>query len=700
MKKTLLSLLAIIMAMTVNAQTTYSWTWEDWDGVVYDGDNQDGSVKTKGSDVITFTKDGFSIVAMKASAQNVPVVSGGYNGAKDLRVYANGSVKVSNTTAMKKLVFTVSAQGKKRLTDLTPTTGSVTIDAANALVTWTGDATEVSFTVGEKATYGTDGSSKAGQFCVDDVTVYTDGAAASKQPAGLKFTPASVTVEQGAEFTAPVFTKATTAAVTFTTEDDEVASVDANGVITLGGELGVTTITATCEANDEFEAGTATCVITVNPKAQVQNITCAEAAEIALALTENNVPTTEVYRVTGYVTDTNGNLSRGQQIFWLADAKDGGKVFEGYWCNIPEGEAALAVGDKVAITGNLMKYNTTPEMKNGDTEIIERSSEEVQTIVATAAEAFAAGSALADGESTKEFYDVTAYVEEVTFNFSNGTESFKLTDVKGQPGTGLLAYKTHIAEAVVEGAKVRVVGKIKNYSGTIEFDNANAEILDKGDVEEMGGLETFENGGFEEWVSDSNAKGWKSTTTASNATVSKSEDSHTGSYAACIKNTTSNMRLASKEFLLPAGWYTFEFYAKSATETLAEARPGIAPWNAAENKMGSYKYGEYTEPLSQTEWTLVSFTFQLEEETQINLVVMNPKSTAATETAEAKVFGDLLVDDATFRAATEAEIAAAGINGVTVEAANDGAIYNVAGQRVSDSFKGIVIKNGKKYMVK
>jgi hypothetical protein len=36
----------------------------------------------------------------------------------------------------------------------------------------------------------------------------------------------------------------------------------------------------------------------------------------------------------------------------------------------------------------------------------------------------------------------------------------------------------------------------------------------------------------------------------------------------------------------------------------------------------------------------------------------------------------------------------------TAEIANDGAIYNLAGQKVSNDFKGLVIKNGKKFVVK
>lgn len=43
---------------------------------------------------------------------------------------------------------------------------------------------------------------------------------------------------------------------------------------------------------------------------------------------------------------------------------------------------------------------------------------------------------------------------------------------------------------------------------------------------------------------------------------------------------------------------------------------------------------------------------------------------------------------------------ATGVNGVNAEAAADGAIYNLAGQKVSAAYKGIVIKNGKKYLMK
>lgn len=108
-------------------------------------------------------------------------------------------------------------------------------------------------------------------------------------------------------------------------------------------------------------------------------ITCAEAARIASGLGHNK-PTSETYTVVGYVTATDGKLSRGQQTFWMADTKDGGQVFQSYWCTVPE---VMMVGDKVSITGNIMRYNSTPEIKNGTVILLSREevggSEDIET---------------------------------------------------------------------------------------------------------------------------------------------------------------------------------------------------------------------------------------------------------------------------------------------------------------------------------
>jgi hypothetical protein len=72
-----------------------------------------------------------------------------------------------------------------------------------------------------------------------------------------------------------------------------------------------------------------------------------------------------------------GSVSKNQQTFWMADTKDGGKVFEAYWANLPDGVSEFKAGMKVKITGNLMKYvnsstgNVTPEIKNANVVILE-----------------------------------------------------------------------------------------------------------------------------------------------------------------------------------------------------------------------------------------------------------------------------------------------------------------------------------------
>ena len=41
-----------------------------------------------------------------------------------------------------------------------------------------------------------------------------------------------------------------------------------------------------------------------------------------------------------------------------------------------------------------------------------------------------------------------------------------------------------------------------------------------------------------------------------------------------------------------------------------------------------------------------------------------------------------------------------GVDNITVDENVDAPAYNVAGQRVNDAYKGIVVKNGKKYLNK
>lgn len=106
--------------------------------------------------------------------------------------------------------------------------------------------------------------SKDGALYTESITIDWSGEASeTKLNAGLEFSPSNISLKVGEAFTAPKFTKATTADVKFTSDNEAVATVDANGVITLAGELGTANIKATSEENSEYYAGTATCQIKV-----------------------------------------------------------------------------------------------------------------------------------------------------------------------------------------------------------------------------------------------------------------------------------------------------------------------------------------------------------------------------------------------------------------------------------------------------
>lgn len=99
-------------------------------------------------------------------------------------------------------------------------------------------------------------------------------------------------------------------------------------------------------------------------------LTCTEAADYASQL-DHNSPTTQTYTIYGYVTSTDGIVSHNQQTFWIADTKNGGNVFEIYWGNVSQ---QLQVGDYVKCVGHLMRFYSTPEMKNPNVTLVYRST--------------------------------------------------------------------------------------------------------------------------------------------------------------------------------------------------------------------------------------------------------------------------------------------------------------------------------------
>lgn len=161
MKKLLLSFLSFFACcLALVAQTEITWSGQsDWTGVAENAKS------------ISLTSGNYTISASKEAGSSNPTVNAT---SLDFRSYAKNMVLVSNSQEnIKKLVFHISAQGKTRWAELSPSEGTVTHDVANGNVIWEGDAQNIIFGVGEKAKYGTDGATKAGQFAFSSVTAYT-----------------------------------------------------------------------------------------------------------------------------------------------------------------------------------------------------------------------------------------------------------------------------------------------------------------------------------------------------------------------------------------------------------------------------------------------------------------------------------------------------------------------------------------------
>lgn len=220
-------------------------------------------------------------------------------------------------------------------------------------------------------------------------------------------------------------------------------------------------------------------------------VTCAKAVELTNALGDGDT-STETYSVTGYITEVVGSVSKNQQTFWMADTKDGGRVFEAYWANLPEGVSEFKAGSKVKITGNLTKYvnngKVTAEIKNANVEILEQGGggDTPSGTEINCAKAVELTNALDDNATSTETYTVSGYITEVIGNVSKNQQTFWMADTK-DGGRVFEAYWANLPEGVSEfkaGTKVKITGKLQKYvkdgKVTPEIKNADVEIVDDG----------------------------------------------------------------------------------------------------------------------------------------------------------------------------------------------------------------------------
>ncbi len=229
LRYSLVCLLTLICGFTYADEVTFDWS----------------SVTTTSSpkEDVVYTQSPITLTFSKGSGTNIPAE----NKEGSIRMYnkTEVNIKAADGDVIKHIEFTAtgSTYGADKLTfngvalsnswDATAVTNEMTLTATNA--------------------------------CRFKKIVVTYGKSDGKikEAAGLSFSSSTINVEKGSDFTPPTFSKSTTAAVTFASDNEDVATVNSDGTISLGGSIGKAVITAKSEENDDYQAGSATCTINV-----------------------------------------------------------------------------------------------------------------------------------------------------------------------------------------------------------------------------------------------------------------------------------------------------------------------------------------------------------------------------------------------------------------------------------------------------
>ena len=302
-------------------------------------------------------------------------------------------------------------------------------------------------------------------YCDKFIITYEEGGLPS---AGLAFAvPSYKVVKDIANFPTPTLTNPHNVTVTYSSNDDDIATVIENsGEVLIGSKIGTATITASFAGNSSYAEGSATYTITTydpaaNDGSEAKPYTVAEALTKIAAL-ENNGTIPAVY-VKGKVHEVISYNDNYKSItYYIEDLDDNTKtlyVYGGKGLGNTDftAETDLSVGDEVMLYGALQKYvknsTTTPEFtsnnyiaqyKHGsepEVKSLEVKAAEYRTYVASANLVVPTGVkayiATGESETTLTLKSVAKIKKDspVILNATAGYYSFEITDEAVDYGT-------------------------------------------------------------------------------------------------------------------------------------------------------------------------------------------------------------------------------------------------------------------------
>ena len=338
------------------------------------------------------------------------------------------------------------------------------------------------------------------------------------------------------------------------------------------------------------------------------NMMASTVAEVVAAGAQDNASTS------GTVVAT---YSRG---FLISDGT-------GYILTYLGSDSGLAIGDVVTVSGATSMYAGLLQFGSGST------FEKTGTAEFTQPEP-----EVLDGAAMDAYLDAP-YIKYVQYTGTLGINGYyyNVTIDGASKAVGSIAYAPEgLVDASLDGKKIVVTGYTIGQNKDMYVNTMGINVVA---AEEEGGNEggneggddvvvtegnLVENASFEKWEGDKPAN-W--TGIGHNATISKSSDAKSGSYAIEVVGAGGNKRLASQSYTLKAGTYKYSVNVKQTGDAAGMFRLGYIKLTDGAIANTSTDYIYITEAASvSSEWTEASCEFTLNATTEIALVVMNSKN--------------------------------------------------------------------------
>lgn len=527
---------------------------------------------------------------------------------------------------------------------------------------------------------------------IRSIKIWKKGAG-TKQAADLSWSNPSATVTIGADDNIfPTLNNPNNLSVSYTCSKEEVATIDANGVVTLVS-AGSAKISAVFEGNDSFEASTVSYNLTVkaaggddptpdpDPDPQPDNVVKATCAEVIAGADDT------VFEVTGKCTEIksitwgNWNLEDETGTIYIYGTLDA----EGKTRNFAS--LGIEVGDIITVRGPKKTYKETTELvdvtvlkiekgENPDpqpepTEPTIEGGTTAETAI-TVANAIAAINTMTDGQTTTASYYVKGFVTAVTeISVAKSNATFTIADVAGGEQTltvfrvGGLENKSITDENFLKvGDEVVVYAKLQKY---IKEETMIPELV-KGYVYSVNGKTQAEEKPEEPYTQQGDGTKENPYTVEDLQHMTAEKDLVEGQEMVWMKGVIVGA-------LNSAGSAFAEEVASNIAVAVAAGEADAAKTIPVQLPVGDIR----------TALNVVDNASNIGKEVCLFGYIQKYMGRSGL-----KSVADFILDGVQYSASIE---------GIKADAANS-PVYNVAGQRVEKPAKGLYIQKGRKVIVK